>query len=96
MPRLIHAPVSSVRAHRFLPALFSPPSAALAAAGNLAKDEPIPKGHTQLPWLNGRLHLGTMGFLDAVRLGSRQMEDARKARGAICSPMIRPAKSWKT
>lgn len=57
-------------------------SEALAAVGNLHANEPIPKGHTQLPYVNGKIYIGTMGFHDAVRLGSQQMEDAKTARGA--------------
>ena len=57
-------------------------SQALAAAGNLHENEPIPKGHTQLPYVNGKIYIGTMGFHDAVRLGSQQMEERRRRRGA--------------
>lgn len=57
-------------------------SEALKAANNYVENEPIPKGHTQLPYMNGKIYIGTMGFHDAVRLGSQQMEDAKNARGA--------------
>lgn len=58
-------------------------SDAAKAAGNWPEGERIEKGHTALPWLNGRIYIGTMGFHDAAgpRTGN-YMQFALNSRGA--------------
>lgn len=57
-------------------------SQAAKAAGTWREGERIEKGHTHLPWLNGRIYIGTMGFHDASAVSPREMEIAAKSHGA--------------
>lgn len=57
-------------------------SDAAKAAGTWREGERIEKGHTHLPWLDGKIYIGTMGFHDASNASPRQMEIARKSHGA--------------
>lgn len=57
-------------------------SQAAKAAGTWREGERIEKGHTHLPWLNGRIYIGTMGFHDASAISPREMEIAAKSHGA--------------
>ncbi len=51
-------------------------------AGTYREGERIEKGHTHLPWLNGKIYIGTMGFHDASNNSPKQMEIAEKSHGA--------------
>ncbi len=57
-------------------------SEAAKKAGTWREGERIEKGHTHLPWLNGKIYIGTMGFHDASSASPRQMEIAAKSHGA--------------
>ncbi len=57
-------------------------SAAAKKAGTWREGERIEKGHTHLPWLNGKIYIGTMGFHDASSASPRQMEIAASSHGA--------------
>ncbi len=57
-------------------------SDAAKKAGTYREGERVEKGHTYLPWLNGKLYIGTMGFHDANKNSPKQMEIAAKSHGA--------------
>jgi hypothetical protein len=57
-------------------------SAAAKEAGTWREGERIEKGHTHLPWLNGKLYIGTMGFHDASAVSPEPMEIAARSHGA--------------
>lgn len=57
-------------------------SAAAKEAGTWREGERIEKGHTHLPWLNGKLYIGTMGFHDASNNSPGQMKIAENSHGA--------------
>ena len=57
-------------------------SSAAKAAGTWRDGERIEKGHTHLPWLGGKIYIGTMGFHDASAVSPREMEIAARSHGA--------------
>lgn len=57
-------------------------SEAAKKAGTWRDGERIEKGHTHLPWLNGKIYIGTMGFHDASAASPGQMQIAEKSHGA--------------
>ncbi len=57
-------------------------SDAAKATGTWAEGERIEKGHTTLPWLDGRIYIGTMGFHDASGINTRSMAAALASHGA--------------
>lgn len=58
-------------------------SEALKAADNYVEGEKMPKGHSQLPFINGKVYIGTQGFHDAKgALDGQQMKYSIGARGA--------------
>ena len=54
----------------------------LKAADNWVENEPVEKGHTHLPYLNGKIYIGTQGFHFASGANSKGMRDALNSRGA--------------
>ena len=57
-------------------------SEAAKKAGTWREGERIEKGHTHLPWLDGKIFIGTMGFHDASNASPSQMQLAAKSHGA--------------
>ncbi len=54
----------------------------LKAAGNYRDGERVEKGHTHLPYLDGKIFIGTQGFHFASGENSPGMRDAMNSRGA--------------
>lgn len=56
---------------------------AMKEADNYREDEHLPKGHSHLIYMNGRVFFGVQGFHDALgNPGDRRMIEAENARGA--------------
>lgn len=57
-------------------------SDAAKKAGTLREGEPIDKGHTPLPCINGKIYIGTMPFHDATNRRPSAMRAAEASHGA--------------